>query len=137
MSRYFGRTRHIVRKSIDDYTPFTPSGLVPALGLGAVFLFGLIPFSSAWIQGTAKASAQNALSAIDADWASIKTSGQWITMEGKAPDQAASIAAERAIREATNRTPFGFIARPVTRVYNRSVVASPVTAPQVEPPVAT
>jgi len=59
MGRYYSearalKKRYLVRKDINKRTPFVPDGLLPALGLGAVFFFGLIPFSAAWIQDTAR-----------------------------------------------------------------------------------
>lgn len=116
------RKRYLVRT--DEGTPFAPSGLLPAIGLLIVFLFGVTAFAYAWIQGSARTSAQDALVASSADWADVEVSGQWVTLKGIAPSNAASRAAERAVREATNRTPFGFMARPVTRVFNNLVVTN-------------
>lgn len=117
------KKRQLIRKDQRAQIPFVPWGLVPALGLGLVFLFGLIPFPVAWIQHTARSTAENALMAAGANWADVTASGQQITLSGQAPDEAAIRTAKQAIREGTNRTPFGFMARPVTTIHTKATVA--------------
>lgn len=119
-------TRYLIRK--DEPTSFMSGGLLPAIGLGLVLLFGFIPFAFGTVQATAKSAADNALARANADWADAKVSGQWITLEGVAPSNTAARAAERAVREATSPGLFGLNAYPVTRVRNAS------TAPAAKAP---
>ena len=112
-----------------------PWGLLPALGLGLVFFYGLFIFSFATIQDTARSTAKDALGAVDADWADVKASGQWITLEGDAPSRGAVLTATRAIEQATNNTlPFQLNARPVTRVSDKTTIraATATTPPEAD-----
>lgn len=134
-----GRKRYLVTRGAANFKPFMPGGFLPALGLFALFLYALFVFSFSSIQAEARASAEDALAAIGADWANVAASGQVITLEGSAPSQADINAAERAIKEAT-RTPLGIRARPVINVRNRAKIAASNVAPapaETPPPAIT
>lgn len=127
--------RHVIRVDGNRQRPFMPWGLLPALGLGLVFFYGLFIFSFATIQDTARSTAKDALGAVDADWADVKASGQWITLEGDAPSRGAVLTATRAIEQATNNTlPFQLNARPVTRVSDKTTIraATATTPPEAD-----
>ncbi len=129
------KRRRVIRTEGRNQKPFTPWGLLPALGLGAVFFYGLFIFSFATIQNTASSSAQDALGAVGADWARVKASGQWITLEGNAPSRGAVLTATRAIEQATNNTmPFQIKARPVTDVIDKTTIRVTSTATTTSPP---
>lgn len=105
--------------------PFFPYGLVPLLGLAALLLFGWTAFAFTTIQGSARAAAERALAQAGEDWASVRASGQWITLEGTPPTPEAGVRAVNAVRASSASTWLGS-ARPVTRVRTR--FTSPVTA---------
>lgn len=111
--------RRFYRHRAEIVRPFMPHAILPALGLGLVFLYGLFSFSTSNIQATARTASETALADAGADWARTKTSGQWITIEGNAPSATLAREAELVVRTATDRTPFGWRARPVTRIINR------------------
>lgn len=124
------KRQKLVQRNEDDYTPFVPAGLLPLLGLLIVFMIGLFPFASGVIEARAQATAQTALKEIEADWAKVSVSGQWVKLEGKAPSLNALKSAEDAIRKGRELTGFGLLARPVTRVINAASVASALPLPQ-------
>lgn len=127
--------RRVIRVDGNGQRPFMPWGLLPALGLGVVFFYGLFIFSFATIQDTARSTAKDALGAVDADWANVKASGQWITLEGDAPSRGAVSTATRAIEQATNNTlPFQINARPVTRISDKTTIRATSAAAVTTPP---
>ncbi len=109
------RTNRRVRRLRTVRSPFIPFGLLPALGLTAVFLFALLPFAFGWIQDTTERSAQNALLDANATWASARADGQWIYLTGAPPNALAANQAVLAVRQARGQTLFGKHAA-VTRV---------------------
>ena len=106
------RRRSLVRRS--EPLPFIPFGLIPAIGLGLLFLLALWPFSLA-VQKATERSVQEALAANGADWARTSVSGQWVKITGTPPSAEEARKAQLIAREAAAATPFG-LARPATRV---------------------
>lgn len=104
-----------VRRASGEPVPFFPSGGIPLIALGLLFLFALWPFAFGVVQSTAGRTAAEALIEADAAWARANVSGQWITLEGRPPSRDAAEAAVAAVRRARAPTLFGS-ARPVTRV---------------------
>ena len=129
--------RSVIRLAERDVKPFVPHSLLPLLALLGLLLFALIIFSTGTVESTARNEGNAALAEIGADWADLSVSGQFATLEGTAPSLAAKRAAERAVAEATNKTPFfGVSARPVLSVRNNLKVASaptPATPTETEP----
>jgi outer membrane protein OmpA-like peptidoglycan-associated protein len=109
------RSVRLVRRTARDRLPFAPYGLVPAAGLVLLFLFALVPFAVGEIQGSAERAARQALAGIGATWASVKASGQWVTLEGHPPSTTDAGEAKDAVLKATVPTLFGNF-RPVTNV---------------------
>ena len=127
--------RRVIQKTGADDKPFMPWGLLPVLGLIAVLLYGLFIFSAATVQDTARSNAQDALASVGADWAKVKASGQWITLEGNAPSRAAISTATNAIAQSTNNTlPFQIKARPVTRIIDKTTIRAATPAVVATPP---
>lgn len=119
---HLGLAAYELRRGHAERRPFVPFGLLPAIGLALTWLFTLIFFSMQTVQHTAKASAEEALASIGANWASVSASGQWITLEGDAPNGEMARAASEAVKTARDRTPFGLQARPITRIKNMITV---------------
>ncbi|MEO0983864.1 MAG: OmpA family protein [Pseudomonadota bacterium] len=112
--------------------PFSPFGLAPALGLGLVFLLGLLPVARVWIELATERAAQRALTEVGAIWATPRVSGQWVTLEGAPPSRSEGASALSAVREARAPTLFGR-ARPATRVTERFTWGDAPAAPDDAP----
>ena len=120
-------TRRYVRKTPGAGLAFLPYGLIPAAGLFLVTLFALVPFASLSIEGEAEQAAMTSLRDAGEGWATAKASGQWVTLSGYAPSSERAAKAVTLVRNA--RAPAFFsTARPVTRIIDRTLIASPVIA---------
>ncbi|HRX74676.1 MAG TPA: OmpA family protein [Hyphomonas sp.] len=104
--------RRLVRKA--GYLPFVPWGLVPAAGLGLLFLIALGPLAGS-VELATETSVEQSLAAQGLDWAKTSVSGQWVTIEGEPSSAQEARKAEHYAREALASTPFG-MAHPATRV---------------------
>ena len=125
--------RKVIRLYEDQRKRFVPYGIIPAIGLGLLFLYAFTAFAVSNIQATARSEGGQALVAMGADWAKLSVSGQHATLEGVAPSNAAKRAAEDAVRNAVNRTrTFGIRTRPIRGVNNKLTVASAPVTPVVE-----
>ena len=116
-------TRRYVRHKGKGAGGFFPYGLIPAAALLLVSLFALVPFASLWIEDNAEQAARTSLRAGGHGWADVSASGQWITLRGEAPSAADAAAAVELVRTARAPTLFG-LARPVTRVTDRTIIAA-------------
>ncbi len=116
-----------LRRTDHEVLPFIPFGLVPLVALLALLLYALVPFARTIIERSAETAARSALERVNANWAELDVSGQWVTLRGAPPTQAQADAAVDAVRRAHAPALFGQ-ARPVTRV--RTDFA-PVGAPAV------
>ena len=114
-TRRRSRTMKRVKRVKRGRRPFVPHGLLPALGLALVTLWGLMSFPLSGVQQKAEFAAQEALSEIGADWATVKSSGQWIELSGRPPSLEAASQAANAVRASRSSTWLGR-ARPVTAV---------------------
>ncbi len=103
-----------VRQGDDVGLPFMPYGLIPLTGFVVVLIIGLWPFAVS-VERTAERTANQALAASGAAWASASASGQWVRLEGAPPTRAAVDQAVSSVRVALAPAQFG-LARPVTRV---------------------
>ncbi|MEL6666673.1 MAG: OmpA family protein [Pseudomonadota bacterium] len=129
-------TRRYARRIHGGGLAFFPYGFVPALALFLLSLFALMPFASLWIEDNAEQAALASLREKGKGWANVSASGQWITLSGEAPSAEQAAAAVKQVREARARTLFGRV-RPVTKVIDRTIIASPYEAgpipPEIEP----
>ena len=105
----------LYRRSAEPQLAFIPYGLVPLIGLGLLFMFGLIPFAGGWVQDKTREAAQQALHDAGADWAIPEVSGQWVVLKGVPASRADADFALDAVRKARAGTLFGS-ATPATRV---------------------
>lgn len=99
-------TKRMVRRVREPRLPFVSYGLIPALGLGALLLFGLTSFAHNWIEGTVEKSSRASLASV-APWARATASGQFVTLTGCPPNDAAEIRAVDAINRARANTFLG------------------------------
>jgi outer membrane protein OmpA-like peptidoglycan-associated protein len=106
------RKRSLVRRT--GHLPFVPYGLVPAVGLGLLFLIALWPFALG-VQSATKRAVSDSLAANGLGWAQPSVSGQWVTIRGEPPSETEANKAKHFARTAASATPFG-LARPATRV---------------------
>lgn len=112
-----GRVRRVWGVS-DRRLPFMPYGLVPLVGLIVLMLVALIPVAFGEIEAATDTAAKAALKNAGHEWATARTSGQWVVLEGKPPSREAAEAALEAVRKAKAPTIFGE-AQPATWVYDR------------------
>ena len=120
-------TRRYIRKTPGGGLAFVPYGLIPAVGLLLTSLFALFPFASLSIEDKAEQAAMLSLREAGEGWATAKASGQWLTLSGEAPSSERAAKAITLVR--TARAPALFsTARPVTRIIDRTSIASPVIA---------
>lgn len=120
-------TRRYVRQTPGGGLAFVPYGLIPAVGLFFVTLIALFPFASLSIEHNAEQAAMTSLRSAGESWATAKASGQWVTLSGEAPSSEQSVKAATLVRTARAPTPFG-TARPVTRIIDRTSIASVIVA---------
>lgn len=131
------RTLRRMRRVDEPRLPFAPYGLIPALGLGTVLLFGLFPFAKGRIEQAVERSAQTALSTA-APWATPEVSGQWVTLTGCAPSQSDEIRARDAVEQAESRI---FLGKAITATRVATEFSCPTEAdvaevPAIAPPVS-
>jgi len=134
-------------RRVANGAPFVPHGLLPALGLAVLLLFGLTAFAGG-VESSASRAAREALDKIGATWARVSVSGQSVQLSGTPPSQAEAVEAIEVVRKASAASLFG-LARPVTKVSQvfgtpsgaappaRSAQASPATAPATATTAAT
>lgn len=103
------------RRADGAVMPLLPYGLVPIAGLAALLFFGWFVLAFTTIQGSARAASERALAEAGERWATVRASGQWITLEGTPPTPEAGERAVAAVKKATTSTWLGN-ARPVSRV---------------------
>lgn len=87
--------------------PYFPWGWILAAALLTLLCFGSWPFSLGWIQQPTERAAREALSEIGATWAVPEVSGQWVTVKGSPPSEAAADRALAAVRRSTASTWLG------------------------------
>ncbi len=116
-------TRRYIRQTPGGGLAFVPYGLVPAVGLILLSLFALFPFASLSIEDKAEQAAMTSLRDAGEGWATVKASGQWLTLSGEAPSPERAANAVTLVRTARAPTPFGK-ARPVTRIIDRINIAA-------------
>ena len=121
-------TRRYTRRTGGPGLAFIPYGLIPALGLGLLTLFALIPFASLWIEDNAEQAALSSLRSGGEGWANVSASGQWITLTGQAPNAERAAKAVELVRGVKAPTLFGQ-ARPVTRVVDKTILAGTAVLP--------
>ncbi|MEO0549510.1 MAG: OmpA family protein [Pseudomonadota bacterium] len=134
-------TRRYIRRRGPAGALFFPLGLIPALGLVLLTLFALYPFAHNAIEHHTERAAMTALQDGEETWASVRASGQWITVEGQAPTRERAERAISLIRGARAGTLFG-AARPVTRIRDLTTLdaetpSAPAEADPSEDPEAT
>lgn len=113
-------------KRAEIAAPFLPYGLVP-LGAFAVLLLVCLSFVAFnVIQSGAREAATRALSASGEDWARVRVSGQWVTLEGAPPSPESAQRATMAVRGARLQTWLGE-ANPVTRISTNFTSPPPQT----------
>ena len=120
-------TRRYIRQTPGGGLAFVPYGLIPAVGLFLLSLFALFPFASLSIEDKAEQAAMTSLRDAGEGWATVKASGQWVTLSGEAPSLERVANAVTLVRTARATTPFGN-ARPVTRIIDRTRIAAIVAA---------
>ena len=127
------RTIRLMRRKGGAQLSFMPWGLLPAIGLPVLLIFGWGPFAFASIQHDTEEAAKSALVRVGATWATVRVSGQWVEIDGVAPSKAAADGAVAAVRAEKMRTLFGYWA-PATRVTRRvPLVEELAAAPQLTP----
>lgn len=105
-----------VRQRPIAHVPFMPFGLMPLLGLLVVFWIGMGPFASHIVEQRTMQSAEQALAANGANWASASVSGQWVWLEGQPPSRMEGEQIIALVGAARTPTWLGS-ATPVTRVF--------------------
>ncbi len=100
------RTQRRMRRLDEPRFPFVPYGLIPALGLGTLFLFAIFPFAQGKIEHVVERKSQSALATI-APWATPEVSGQWVTLTGCPPSKNDGIRAIDAVERAKADTFLG------------------------------
>lgn len=100
------RTSRRMRRVDEPRLPFVPYGLIPALGLGTLFLFAIFSFAQDKIEHVVERKAQSALANV-APWATPVVSGQWVTLTGCAPSKNDGIRALDAVDRAQAKTLLG------------------------------
>ncbi|MGH1421868.1 MAG: OmpA family protein [Hyphomonas sp.] len=100
------RTRRRMRRVDEPRLPFVPYGLIPALGLGTLFLFAIFPFAKGQIEHVVKRKSEAALANV-APWANSEVSGQWVTLTGCPPSKNDGIRALDAVERAQADTFLG------------------------------
>ncbi|MDJ0921246.1 MAG: OmpA family protein [Henriciella sp.] len=120
-------TRRYVRRRGGAGALFFPLGLIPLLGLVLLTLFALFPFAHGLVQHRAETAAYSALQQGGETWASVRASGQWVTLEGNAPSEDRANRAITLVRDARAPTWLGS-AKPVTRVRDLTTLATPSTS---------
>lgn len=96
-----------VRRLDSPRWPFLYRGLLPALGLFVVALFGVTRFANSWIEEHARTNIGAALEAAEFGWAELSVSGQKAVLSGSAPSASAGGGALEVARAATCPTWLG------------------------------
>jgi outer membrane protein OmpA-like peptidoglycan-associated protein len=112
------RTIRRMRRKGGAQLSFMPWGLLPAIGLPLLLIFGWGPFAFAAIQHDTQIAAERALVRVGATWATPRVSGQWVEIDGVAPSKAEADRAVAAVRVEKMQTIFGY-QPPATRVTRR------------------
>lgn len=103
---------------------FVPFGLLPIVGLFLLVMIGWTNFAPNSIERRALETAERVISDTNANWASVRASGQWITVSGTPPTPESGQRLLNAIRGAKAPTWLGS-ARPITRVTGQFGPAAP------------
>lgn len=125
------RTMRRMRRVDEPRLPFIPYGLIPALGLGTLFLFAIFPFAQGQIQSAVERSSRSALAKV-APWATPKVSGQWVTLEGCPPSRNDGIRAIDAVERAKAGTFLGQTVTATRVSENFSCAAGSADTPEAE-----
>src|SRR5215470_9860643 len=112
------RTIRRMRRKGGAQLSFMPWGLIPAIGLPLILIFGWGPFAFASIQHDTEIAAKRALVRVGATWATPIVTGQWVEIDGVAPSAEDADRAVAAVRAEKMPTLFGE-APPATRVTRR------------------
>jgi outer membrane protein OmpA-like peptidoglycan-associated protein len=120
------RTVRRFRRASGDGLPFVPFGLLPLLGLGLLTLIAWTTFAPHSVEAVARSAAEATVADAGADWATVKVSGQWVTVTGTPATPEAGERLLNDIRNARAPTWLGQ-ARPVTHVTGKFGAAAATT----------
>lgn len=112
------------RAAKGDGLGFFPFGLLPIAGLALLVLIGWANFAPNNIERVTLQTAERVIAESGATWASVRVSGQWVTVTGRPPTPESGQRLLNAIRAAKAPTWLGS-ARPVTRVTGQFGTAAP------------